>query len=57
VPERLEKVILRCLEKKPGDRFQSARQLDAQLAHAGGRWSSEQARALWTKRELPTVAG
>ncbi len=48
VPPELERIILRCLAKRVEDRFQSARALDAALQHAGGRWSDEQARAMWS---------
>jgi serine/threonine-protein kinase len=48
VPAELEKVIMRCLAKRPDDRFASARALDAALKLAGGDWSAEQARAAWS---------
>jgi serine/threonine-protein kinase len=56
VPATLEKVILRLLSKRVEERFASARALDAALAHAGGAWSAEQARAMWSVR-APVVGG
>ena len=50
VPEDLEKVILRALEKEPAARYQSARELDAALARcrdATG-WTTAQAASFWT---------
>ncbi|UQA60290.1 serine/threonine-protein kinase [Polyangium aurulentum] len=45
----LEAAILRCLEKDPDKRFQSARELRAVLVEAGisARWTQREARAFW----------
>jgi serine/threonine-protein kinase len=37
IPEALEKVVLRCLEKEPGRRFASCRELAGRLAEIRGR--------------------
>ena len=49
VPKDLEDVVMRCLEKKPDNRFQSVRQLDEALARceAAAQWKSEDARSFW----------
>jgi len=53
VPEDLEQVILRCLEKKPADRFQDAASLAEALAacrDAGG-WTRADAAAWWKDQQ------
>ncbi len=49
LPEDLEEIILRCLEKKPGGRFQSAAELDQALAECScaDDWSQAQADDWW----------
>jgi tRNA A-37 threonylcarbamoyl transferase component Bud32 len=49
IPIDLDSVILRCLEKKPADRFQSVAELDRALADcdAAFAWDEDQARAWW----------
>ncbi|GAB6165230.1 hypothetical protein JCM19992_12300 [Thermostilla marina] len=49
VPEDLERIVLRCLEKDPADRFQSAGELEQALAacEAAGEWNRERAKAWW----------
>ena len=56
IPADLERVILRCLEKKPGDRPGSVREL-AQLLCACelGDWTDEEA-AAWWDRHLPETS-
>ncbi len=57
VPPDLERVILRCLEKRPDDRFPDMPSLAAALAactDADG-WSPEQAATWW--REHPNIPG
>ncbi len=49
VPADLEQVILRCLAKKPEDRFPSARALGEALAGcaAASEWGANRAEAWW----------
>jgi len=49
VPKDLEEVILRCLEKRPEDRYQDVESLDQALANCqcAGKWTEEDARAWW----------
>ncbi|MBN2218403.1 MAG: serine/threonine protein kinase [Pirellulales bacterium] len=57
VPADLEWVILRCLAKKPADRFQNAGELDAALTacqDAGG-WTRADADAWWKNRQTTTA--
>lgn len=54
LPEDLTRIVLRCLEKNPGDRFQTAEELGQALAgcKAAGLWSRERAAAWWKERRL-----
>jgi hypothetical protein len=49
VPEDLEQVILRCLEKRPEDRYQDVESLEQSLANCqcAGKWTEEDALAWW----------
>jgi serine/threonine-protein kinase len=51
LPPALERIVLRCLEKRPGERFQSARDLAFALE---GAWAAEPPRT--GARSLPSVA-
>ncbi len=54
LPEDLTQIVLRCLEKNPKDRFQTASELREALARceAAGRWTRERAAAWWKERQL-----
>jgi serine/threonine-protein kinase len=49
VPEDLEQVVLRCLSKKPEDRFQDADGLESALSNcaAAGKWTQTHAARWW----------
>jgi serine/threonine-protein kinase len=49
LPADLEAVVMRCLAKKPSERYQDARALAAALAACAcaGDWNDEQAEAWW----------
>ena len=53
VPTDLERVIMKCLEKRPEDRFQDAENLDKALAdcESAGKWTEERAKAWWSENE------
>lgn len=52
IPEDLEAVILRCLEKHPSRRYPSVRQLRDALSrcHIAGKWTQERATQWWRLR-------
>ncbi len=58
VPADLEAVVLRCLEKRPEDRFTDAFELERALSlcRASGEWGPREAAAWWRGREAATTA-
>lgn len=50
IPHDIEQVVLRCMEKDPAERFQSARDLAAALrsCECAGRWNADFAQAWWS---------
>jgi serine/threonine protein kinase len=56
VPEDLEEVLLRCLHKKPEDRYADIAAVDFALADcdAASNWDAEQAERWWQEREKRT---
>ncbi len=57
IPADLEQVVLRCLEKNPADRFQTAAELGEALAActSAGLWTREQATRWWQDYERETT--
>jgi serine/threonine-protein kinase len=58
VPADLEGVILRCLAKRPDDRFQDAESLEQALSEcaAAGQWAQSDAARWWREHDQPTTA-
>jgi tRNA A-37 threonylcarbamoyl transferase component Bud32 len=56
VPDDLQAVLLRCLEKDPSRRFPDARSLEQALAACAGadQWTETQAALWWHEHPLPT---
>ena len=54
IPADLESVVLRCLEKKPGNRFQDVESLERALAacKCADRWTDEKAAKWWSDTGL-----
>ncbi|UCC82789.1 MAG: serine/threonine protein kinase [Gemmatimonadota bacterium] len=50
IPPEMDELVMRCLEKHPGDRFQAAAELDAALRAIRFQhpWTHERAREWWT---------
>jgi serine/threonine-protein kinase len=59
VPSDLEGVVLRCLAKRPADRFADAEGLDAALAACAGagRWTNREAAQWWALSDGAAAAG
>lgn len=57
IAQELEDIVMRCLEKRPADRFQSAAELEAALRaiHFDEPWTQEQARESWALHGLATT--
>ncbi|HEY1694221.1 MAG TPA: serine/threonine-protein kinase [Polyangiaceae bacterium] len=57
LPEGLELIVMKCLQKKREDRFRSVRELDEALSGVKdlGEWTKEDARSWWTGAR-PSVA-
>jgi serine/threonine-protein kinase len=53
IPDDLEAVVMQCLAKAPGERFQSADDLARRLAacKSSGRWTQQRAREWWERHE------
>jgi serine/threonine protein kinase len=58
VPADLEAIILRCLAKRPNERFQDAASLSAALGHcaAAGQWGRDDAAQWWRDRDVAEPA-
>ena len=57
VAPTLDRIVRRCLEKDPGERFQSARDLSFALAAVSGSDSSTAKRIVEKRRNLPPLLG
>jgi eukaryotic-like serine/threonine-protein kinase len=57
VPADLERVIVRCLAKRPEDRFQDIDSLEQALAQctAANRWTQAHAARWWRENERPAA--
>jgi eukaryotic-like serine/threonine-protein kinase len=57
VPDDVELIVLRCLQKDPLDRYQSAADVVAAIEDCDdhGRWSAGDARVWWEGRQSPAV--
>ncbi|NLF09776.1 MAG: serine/threonine protein kinase, partial [Pirellulaceae bacterium] len=59
IPDDLEAVVLRCLEKNPADRFQNAMEMAEALAgcRSADGWDRRQAAQWWSEREQAEPVG
>ena len=59
MPADLEQVVLRCLAKKPEDRYQGVEALGDALAACGSaaEWDPDRAAAWWASKGLPRDEG
>lgn len=57
IPDEIEAIVLRCLEKNPEDRFQSTYDIVAAIEDCReyGRWTREDARLWWQNRETTSA--
>jgi eukaryotic-like serine/threonine-protein kinase len=58
VPADLEAIVMRCLQKSPGDRYPTAAELGRALVSCGAaaEWTADRARAWWKQRgAAPTL--
>ena len=58
IPEELDRIVLKCLAKDPGDRFQTVRQLRDALAECptDGIWDRHRAERWWSGHRPATLA-
>ena len=59
VPDDIDLIVMRCLQKSPAERFQSATELAAAIDDCDdfGRWTRESARNWWREHESRTCRG
>jgi eukaryotic-like serine/threonine-protein kinase len=57
IPAELEAIVLRCLEKKPGDRFQTVAALEAALSalEIAADWTAADAHEWWLRQQTDEV--
>ncbi len=59
IPADLEAIIMKCLEKEPGARYQSTREMlsDLRKCSSAGVWTYEDAQKWWSGHEVEDIAG